>query len=232
MLKYLVLRAPQVMLILSLSLPMALALSLEPSGSGFINTGMLCVYGISITAALWISLAILSRKTDRCRRLTDSPEITVVNGKQVVGRMREHEKAEIVWQVLQDDSLYYRLTGLWWRSIYQCLSYAILRGPVVTLSVLGLACWLAPDYVAVMVQDWFTLSVKQQVLATGGIMLTGYIITVMVWFFFQATALKQNGDPSFRSVYLERVQQFSRAHQASDTVHTDDKGSISDDCSR
>lgn len=91
------------------------------------------MYGISITAALWISLAILTRKTDRCRRLTDSPEITIINGKQVVGRMKEHEKAEIVWQFLLDDSLYYRLTGLWWRSIYHCLGYAILRGPVVIL---------------------------------------------------------------------------------------------------
>ncbi|EAM3505982.1 hypothetical protein EOU36_23115 [Salmonella enterica] len=232
MLKYLVLRVPQVMLILSFSLPMALALSLEPSCSGFINTGMLCVYGISITAALWISLAILTHKTDRCRRLTDSPEITIINGKQVVGRMKEHEKAEIVWQLLLDDSLYYRLTGLWWRSIYHCLGYAILRGPVVILSVLGLACWLAPDYVALMVQDWFTLSLKEKVLLTSSLMFTGYIITVMAWFFYQAIALKQSGDSGFRSVYLERMQQFSRAHQTSDTAHTDDKGSISDDCSR
>ncbi|EGP1429573.1 hypothetical protein IV815_004121 [Salmonella enterica] len=128
MLKYLVLRVPQVILILSFSLPMALALSLNPSRSGFINTGMLGLYGIGITAFLWLSLARLTRNTDRCRRLTDSPEITIVNGKQVAGRMKEHEKAEIVWQVLQDDSLYYRLTGLWWRSIYKLSDLRHFKG--------------------------------------------------------------------------------------------------------
>lgn len=101
---------------------------------------------------------------------------------------------------LQDDSLYYRLTGLWWRSIYHCLSYAILRGPMVILSALGLACWLAPDYFEIMVQDWFTLSVKEQVSLMSSLMFTGYIITVMVWFFFQFIALKQGGDSGFRSV--------------------------------
>lgn len=50
MLKYLVLRPPQAMLILSFSLPLALALSLEPSCSGLINTSMLGLYGIGITA--------------------------------------------------------------------------------------------------------------------------------------------------------------------------------------
>ncbi|EAM4410816.1 hypothetical protein GQG59_004271 [Salmonella enterica] len=232
MLKYLVLRVPQVMLILSFSLPMALALSLDPSGSGFINTGMLGLYGIGITAVLWLSLARLTRNTDRCRRLTDSPEITIVNGKQVVRRMKEHEKAEIVWQYLLDDSLYYKLTGLWWRSLYHCLGYTILRGPAVILFALGLACGLAPDYVAVMVQDWFKLSVKQQVSLTSSLMFTGYIITVMVWFFYQVIALKQGGDSGFRSVYLEFVQQLTRAHQTSDIAHTDDKVRISDDCSR
>ncbi|EAX3037220.1 hypothetical protein ACEQ3A_004657 [Salmonella enterica] len=83
--------------------------------------------------------------------MTDSPEITIVNGKQVVRRMKEHEKAEIVWQYLLDDSLYYKLTGLWWRSLYHCLGYTILRGPMVILSALGLACWLAPDYF----ESWF-----------------------------------------------------------------------------
>lgn len=232
MLKYLVLRVPQVMLILSFSLPMALALSLEPSCSGFINTGMLCLYGIGITAALWISLAGLILKTDRCRRLSDSPEITIFDGKQVAGRMKEHGKAEIVWQVLLDDSLYYRLAGLWWRSLYHCLGYTILRGPAVILFALGLACGLAPDYVAVMVQDWFKLSVKQQVLLTSSLMFTGYIITVMVWFFYQVIALKQGGDSGFRSFYLERVQQFSRTNQMSDAAHTDNTVRISDDCSR
>ncbi|ELZ3927500.1 hypothetical protein UMV38_003615 [Salmonella enterica] len=232
MLKYLVLRVPQVILILSFSLPMALALSLNPSRSGFINTGMLGLYGIGITAFLWLSLARLTRNTDRCRRLTDSPEITIVNGKQVAGRMKEHEKAEIVWQVLQDDSLYYRLTGLWWRSIYNCLTYAILRGPMVILSALGLACWLAPDYFEILVQDWFTLSVKDQVSLMSSLMFTGYIITVMVWFFFQFIALKQGGDSGFRSVYLERLQQFSRRNQMSDAAHTDNTVRISDDSSR
>ncbi|POT23945.1 hypothetical protein C3433_26565 [Citrobacter freundii] len=230
MLKYLVLRVPQVMLILSFSLPMALALSLDPYG--FIDTGMLGLYGIGITAALWLSLARLTRNTDRCRRLTDSPEITIVNGKQVVSRMKEHEKAEIVWQYLLDDSLYYKLTGLWWRSIYHCLSYAILRGPMVILSALGLACWLAPDYFEIMVQDWFTLSLKEQVSLTSRLMFTGYLITVMVWFFYQFIALKQGGDSGFRSFYLERVQQFSRTNQMSDAAHTDNTVRISDDSSR
>ncbi|EAW1476871.1 hypothetical protein CJ745_20030 [Salmonella enterica subsp. enterica] len=232
MLKYFLLRAPQAMLILSFSLPLALALSLEPSFSGLINTSMLGLYGIGITAAIWLSLAYLTRNSDRCRRLSDSPEITIFNGKQVAARMKEHEKAEIVWQVLQDDSLYYRLTGLWWRSMYHCLGYAILRGPLLMLLALGLACWLAPDYVAVMVQDWFALSVKQQVFATGALMSTGYMITVMVWIFYQAIALKQREEPGFRSVYLERVQQFSRTNQMSDAAHTDNTVRISDDSSR
>ncbi|EAA7718106.1 hypothetical protein EBG57_24300 [Salmonella enterica] len=57
---------------------------------------------------------------------------------------------------------------------------------------LGLACWFAPDYVAVIAQDWHKHCVKQLVFVMGVLLFTGYMITVMTWFVYQTIALTQS----------------------------------------
>ena len=130
--RYFMLRVPQLMLILSVSLPLAAVFSVQVSAAGPVDGGSFYLHGTVLTAFLWAALALYTRETDRVRHLKSSP-VTFVRCDSSFTGMRQHEKAELIWQILQDDELYLKQTQLWWRGLRNCLRILILRGPAVML---------------------------------------------------------------------------------------------------
>lgn len=151
MLRYFRLRTPQLMLILSVSLPLAAVFSVQVSAAGPVDGGSFYLHATALTAFLWAALALYTRETDRVRHLTSSP-VTLVRCDSSVTGMRQHEKAELIWQILQDDALYRKQTQLWWRGLRNCLRIVMLRGPGVMVAGAALFCWLVPAETASVVR--------------------------------------------------------------------------------
>ncbi|EEL3199970.1 hypothetical protein HAR72_003167 [Salmonella enterica] len=220
MLRYFMLRVPQLMLILSVSLPLAAVFSVQVSTAGPVDGGSFYLHGTVLTAFLWGALALYTRETDRVRHLTSSPVTFVRCGSSVTG-MRQHEKAELIWQILQDDTLYRKQMQLWWRGLRNCLRIVILRGPVVMLLGAALFCWLAPEETASVVRDWHTLSAEKQVQIVGSLVVIGYFITALIWVVNHAAQIREGEGVCFRAAWLDSVRRFARQQQTSETVARD-----------
>lgn len=217
MLRYFMLRVPQLMLILSVSLPLAAVFSVQVSAAGPIDGGSFCLHVTALTVFLWGALSLYTRETDRVRHLTSSPVAFVRCGSSVTG-MRQHEKAELIWQILQDDALYRKQTQLWWRGLRNCLRIVILRGPVVMLLGAALFCWLAPEETASVVRDWHTLSAEKQVQIVGSLVVIGYFITALILGINRAAQIREGEGFCFRAAWLDSVRRFARQQQESETA--------------
>ncbi|RVS02805.1 hypothetical protein [Citrobacter freundii] len=210
--RYFMLRVPQLMLILSVSLPLAAVFSVQVSAAGPVDGGSFYLHGTVLTAFLWAALALYTRETDRVRHLTSSPVVFVRCDSSFTG-MRQHEKAELIWQILQDDSLYRKQILLWWRGLRNCLRIVILHGPVVMLPGAALFCWLAPEETASVVRDWHTLSAEKQVQIVGSLLVVGYFITALIWVVNYAAQIREGDGFCFRAAWLESVRRFALQQQ-------------------
>ncbi|WP_320750679.1 hypothetical protein [Enterobacter roggenkampii] len=91
-------------------------------------------------------LALYTRDNDRVCQLADSRMIAVRNGKSViVARMKLHEKARLVREVLIDDDVIRRQRQEWWRGISRYLTLSFRYLPATLLMTAFLLSWLEPE---------------------------------------------------------------------------------------
>lgn len=212
MFRYFRLRVPQVMLILSFTLPFALLFSLHLSAKGVIDAWSFWTLFTGSTAVMWGGLALYTRGIDRKRQLPDALR-TYVNCSNTCVGMRENEKADIIWQILQNDALFKKQTRMWWRVVGVMLRKAFGRAPAVLLPAVCLVLWFSPDEVVALVADIQTGAATCLVYAAGNILFIVYIATGGVFGVCEMLR-RQEGDLfCFEPEYQERVREFARAQQ-------------------
>lgn len=212
MFRYLRLRMPQIMLILSITLPLALVFSLKVSASGFFDAGMFWTIFSGSTAALWGVLAIYTRDIDRKRQLPDD-FMTYVNCGNTCVSMKASEKADITRQLLQDDALFRKQTRVWWRMVGITLRKTFIRTPAVLLGAVCLVFWFSPESVMAVIAGIHSGAVACQVYAAGNFLLIAYIFTGCVVILSEVSRNRDNEIVCFTPAYQERVREFAQAHQ-------------------
>lgn len=143
---YFRLRTAQQVLCVSYSVPAAIFLTTAFSPSGTWSGLWFFNYVVALMALSWGGLALYTRETDRVRQLADSREVTIRNGRRVVvARMKAHEKARLVWEVLLDDDVIRRQLQVWWHGTARFLAFSIRYLPAAVLMTVWLVFWLIPD---------------------------------------------------------------------------------------
>lgn len=152
MIRYLRQRMPQLLLIISVALPLALVFSFNVTSSGMIDTGTFLMVFIGCVNFFWGGLALYTRDTDRRRHLPDALMTYVQSGNTTIS-MKQNEKADIIWQVLQDNALYRKQLRLWGRG----LGLMIARGGTlvggILLSVVCLMAWFVQGDVVQLIKN-------------------------------------------------------------------------------
>lgn len=204
---YFRLRTAQQVLCVSYSLPGAVLLTgmFSPFGtwSGWLFFGLL----VMLMALTWGGLALYTRETDRLRQLADSPEVVVSRGKTLVGIVKQHEKAQLVWEVLQDDELIRSHLRAWWRTVARFINGAFIYLPAVLLMSSWMVFWFAPEAGVMLVKQLRNCPAESIVgwMAEG--LTSLYLITGLLWVMvYFVMNLPVN---SFREAFLVKVA----AHQ-------------------
>lgn len=200
------------MLILSFTLPLAFLFSFHLSAKGVFDAWQFWTLFTGSTAVMWGGLALYTRETDRVRHLTSSP-VTFVRCDSSLTGMRQHEKAALIWQILQDDTLYRKQTRMWWRAVRFMLESAIVRAPAILLAAISLVFWLSPDQVVALVADIQTGAATCQVYAAGNILLIAYVLTGAAFGLCEMPRRQEGDFFCFAPEYQERVREFARAQQ-------------------
>ncbi|MCD9134020.1 hypothetical protein [Escherichia coli] len=153
MVKYFRLRLAQWLLIISVALPVALAFSAQVSATGFIDSGTFGMAATGCLAVMWGGLALYTRDIDRQRHLPDVLMTDVPIGDTTVS-MKRNEKADIVWQVLQDDALYRKQVRMWGNGLCLMAGKAFIWLPAVLLTSICLMFWFVPGDVVRLIKNW------------------------------------------------------------------------------
>lgn len=178
MFRYLKLRVSQQVLCLSFSVPVAIFLTTAFSSFGTWSVSLFFVYLMTLMVLTWSGLALYTRETDRVRQLADSRMIAVRNSKCViVARMKHHEKARLVWEVLQDDGVIRRQLQAWWRGISRYLTLSFRYLPATVLMTAFLVSWLEPDTGVKIVEQFRECPAESVVRWAAGGLACMYMVT-------------------------------------------------------
>lgn len=176
--RYLRLRAAQQMLCVSYSMPVAILLTTVFSPPGTWSVPCFFVWFMTLMVLTWGGLALYTRDNDRVCQLADSRMIAVRNGKSViVARMKLHEKARLVREVLLDDDVIRRQRQEWWRGISRYLTLSFRYLPATLLMTAFLLSWLEPETGVKIVEKLRTCPPESIVRWTSGGLASMYIIT-------------------------------------------------------
>ncbi|EAZ4637598.1 hypothetical protein CDM12_22210 [Salmonella enterica] len=210
MFRYLKLRVSQQVLCLSFSVPVAIFLTTAFSSFGTWSVSLFFVYLMTLMVLTWGGLALYTRETDRVRQLADSRMIAVRNSKCViVARMKHHEKARLVWEVLQDDGVIRRQLQAWWRGISRYLTLSFRYLPATVLMTAFLVSWLEPDTGVKIVEQFRECSAESVVRWAAGGLACMYMVTGLAWFMCD---ILMNRLPvnCFREAFLAKVAAYQQ----------------------
>ncbi|EJQ4903376.1 hypothetical protein NX326_004409 [Salmonella enterica] len=210
LLSYFHLRSAQHVLCVSYSVPVAIFLTTAFSPFGTWSVSWFFVYLMTLIALTWGGLALYTRETDRVRQLADSRMIAVRNNKCViVARMKHHEKARLVWEVLQDDGVIRRQLQAWWRgiSLYLTLSFRYL--PATVLMTAFLVSWMEPGTVVKIVEQFRECPAESVVRWAAGGLACMYMVTGLAWVMCN---ILMNRLPvnCFREAFLAKVAAYQQ----------------------
>lgn len=203
---YFRLRTSQLVLCLSLSLPVATLLTVLSaqgtwSGTWFYN------FFTSLMALFWGGIALYTRRTDRIRRLDDSPEtvVTVVSANNiVVTKMKQHQKAQLIWEVLQDDDVIRRQLQMLWRGVTAFVRMSFCYLPSVLLTTTWLILWLLPEAGVEVVEFIRACPAESLVRWAAGALTTMLVIAGCGWVMLSLFACRLPVS-SFRDAFMEKV---------------------------
>ncbi|QHS50152.1 hypothetical protein GW952_31545 (plasmid) [Klebsiella michiganensis] len=207
--RYFQLSLSQLVLIISLSLPVAFVFSVQISTSGLTDAGTFRLTACGCVAGLWVALAMYMRDTDRRRCLPDVLMTTVRCGNADVD-MRQNEKAEIIWQVLNSDALYREQTRMWWRGMRMLLLRAIVRAPATLLLLVAGGLWLCPGDLSALLMQLKAAAPASQAAFAGGVLLFVYVITGEICALSEIIRCRGKGMVCFVTAYQEGVCRYVR----------------------
>lgn len=201
--RYFRLRAAQQVLCFSYSLPVVVLLTAALSPFGTFSGSLFCALFVTLMVLIWGGLALYTRETDRLRHLADSPEVVVSRGKTLVGIVKQHEKAQMVWEVLQDDELIRSHLRAWWRTVARFINGAFICLPAVILMSSWLVFWSAPEAGVWLVEHLRKSPPESLVGWMAGGLTSLYLITGLLWVMvYFVMNLPANG---FREAFLAKV---------------------------
>lgn len=210
MFRCLKLRVSQHALCLSYSVPVAIFLTTAFSPFGTWSVSWFFVYLMTLMALTWGGLALYTRETDRVRQLADSRMIVVRNSKCViVARMKHHEKARLIWEVLQDDDVIRRQMQAWWRGVVRFLTLSFRYLPSVVLMTACLVSWLEPDTGVKIVEQLRECPPESIVRWAAGGLTSMYIITGLAWVMCDV-AMNRLPVNCFREAFLAKVAAYQQ----------------------
>ncbi|MBF2750750.1 hypothetical protein ISN41_21990 [Enterobacter bugandensis] len=208
--RYLRLRAAQQMLCASYSMPVAILLTTVFSPPGTWSVPCFFVWFMTLMVLTWGGLALYTRDNDRVCLLADSRMIAVRNGKSdIVARMKLHEKARLVREVLLDDDVIRRQRQEWWRGISRYLTLSFRYLPATLLMTAFLLSWLEPETGVKIVEQLRTCPPESIVRWTAGGMASMYIITGLV-FVMCDVAMDRLPVNCFREAFLAKVAAYQQ----------------------
>lgn len=179
---YFRLRAAQQVLCVSYSVPVALFLTTAFSSFGTWSVSLFWACLTALMVLTWGGLALYTRETDRVRKLAASREATIRKGKcVVVARMKAHEKAQLMWEVLQDDDVVRRQLQAWGRCILRYLTLSFRYLPSVVLMAACLVFWLEPEEGVKLVESIRKCPPESIVRWAAGGLTSMYLITGLGW---------------------------------------------------
>lgn len=208
--RYLRLRAAQQMLCVSYSMPVAILLTTVFSPPGTWSVPCFFVWLMTLMVLTWGGLALYTRDNDRVCLLADSRMIAVRNGKSdIVARMKLHEKARLVREVLLDDDVIRRQRQEWWRGISRYLTLSFRYLPATLLMTAFLLSWLEPETGVKIVEQLRTCPPESIVRWTAGGMASMYIITGLA-FVMCDVAMDRLPVNCFREAFLAKVAAYQQ----------------------
>lgn len=208
--RYLRLRAAQQMLCVSYSMPVAILLTTVFSPPGTWSVPCFFVWFMTLMVLTWGGLALYTRDNDRVCLLADSRMIAVRNGKSViVARMKLHEKARLVREVLLDDDVIRRQRQEWWRGISRYLTLSFRYLPATLLMTAFLLSWLEPETGVKMVEQLRACPPESIVRWAAGGLASMYIITGLA-FVMCDVAMDRLPVNCFREAFLAKVAAYQQ----------------------
>lgn len=221
LLSYFRLRSAQHVLCVSYSVPAAIFLTTAFSPFGTWSGLWFFNFLVTLMALSMGGLALYTRETDRVRQLADSREVTIRNGKcVVVARMKAYEKAQLVWEVLQDDDVIRRQLQAWWRGVARFLSLSVDHLPSVILMTVCLAFWVFPEEVGVLVDHLRECPAESVVRWTAGALTSMYIITGLGWVMCDVV-MNRLPVNCFREAFLAKVAAYQQHNDDTSFSGTD-----------
>lgn len=223
---YFRLRIAQQVLCVSYSVPVAILLTTAFSPFGTWSGSWFFTYLAMLMALCWGGLALYTRENDRTRKLADSRIIVVRNNKcAIVARMKRHVKAQLVWEVLQDDDVIRRQLQAWWRAVGQYLSLSFRYLPAVVLLMVFLVSWLEPEAGVKIVEQLRTCPADSVVRWVAGGLTLLYIITGLGWVIVSPlicdVLTNQHPINYFREAFLAKVAAYQQRADETSSCRTD-----------
>lgn len=219
--RYLRLRAAQQMLCVSYSMPVAILLTTVFSPPGTWSVPCFFVWFMTLMVLTWGGLALYTRDNDRVCLLADSRMIAVRNGKSViVARMKLHEKARLVREVLLDDDVIRRQRQEWWRGISRYLTLSFRYLPATLLMTAFLLSWLEPETGVKIVEKLRTCPPESIVRWTSGGLASMYIITGLACVMCDI-AMDRLPLNCFREAFLAKVAAYQQCDDDTSFSGTD-----------
>lgn len=209
-LSYFRLRSAQHVLCVSYSVPVAIFLTTAFSPFGTWSGLWFFNFLVTLMALSMGGLALYTCETDRVRQLADSREVTIRNGKcVVVARMKAYEKAQLVWEVLQDDDVIRRQLQAWWRGISRYLTLSFRYLPATVLMTAFLVSWLEPDTGGKIVEQFRECPAESVVRWAAGGLACMYMVTGLAWVMCD---ILMNRLPvnCFREAFLAKVASYQQ----------------------
>lgn len=206
---YFRLRAAQQVLCVSYSVPVAIFLTTAFSPFGTWSVSWFFVFLMTLIVLTWGGLALYTRETDRIRHLTVSPKTFIRSGKTVVAGMRQHEKARLIWEVLQDDDVIRRQLQAWWRGISRYLTLSFRYLPAMVLMTAFLVSCLEPGTVVKIVEQFRECPAENVVRWVAGGLACMYMVTGLTWVMCD---ILMNRLPvnCFREAFLAKVAAYQQ----------------------
>lgn len=224
--RYLRLRAAQQMLCVSYSLPVAILLTTVFSPFGTWSVPCFFIWFMTLMVLTWGGLALCARDNDRVCQLADSRMIAVRNGKSViVARMKLHEKARLVREVLLDDDVIRRQRQEWWRGISRYLTLSFRYLPATLLMTAFLLSWLEPETGVKIVEKLRTCPPESIVRWTSGGLASMYIITGLACVMCDI-AMDRLPLSCFREAFLAKVAAYQHCDEDTSFSGTDEHAEL------
>ncbi len=147
--------------------------------------------------------------------------IAVRNGKSViVARMKLHEKARLVREVLLDDDVIRRQRQEWWRGISRYLTLSFRYLPATLLMTAFLLSWLEPEMGVKIVEKLRTCPPESIVRWTSGGLASMYIITGLACVMCDI-AMDRLPLNCFREAFLAKVAAYQQCDDDTSFSGTD-----------